>query len=101
MGPECQTTSPAQPVNWRASNFNVSIACVVSVGAILTYKVQYTYDNVFDSTVTPTWYDHLYLNSQIASADGNIDQPVVAIRLNVTNYTNGDVTMTLITQGGD
>jgi hypothetical protein len=94
-----QTTSAAIPMNWKANPFSVAIGCVVSAGGTLTYKVQHTFDNIQDSTVTPTWFDHETITGKTASDDGNYAFPVRAIRLNVTAYTNGSVTMTLIQSG--
>lgn len=93
------TTSATLPVDWRQNPFGVSIACVVNGGGTLTYKVQHTLDDVFDPTITPTWLDHSALTGKSANADGNYAFPVKAIRLNVTAYTSGSVTMTLVQSG--
>lgn len=93
------TTSPILPVDWRSKNFNLGIGCVISAGANLVYKIQHTFDNIFDSTVTPVWFDHLVMTGLVANKDGNYDVPVQAVRLNVTSYTSGSVTMTLLAQG--
>lgn len=90
-----QTTSPAQPVDWRQNPFSLSVGCVVPSGT-LTYKVQHTFDNIYDPTVTPVWFDHSSITGQTASKDGNYAFPVMAVRLNVTAYTSGSVIMTLI-----
>ena len=90
------TTSAPIPVDWKQNPFSASVACVVSAGGSLTYKVQHTLADIFDSTVTPTWLDHSSLTSKTTSADGNYAFPVKAIRLNVTAYTSGSVTMTIL-----
>lgn len=93
------TTSAALPMDYAANPFSVGIGCVAS--GTLTYKVQHTFDNVMDASVTPTWFDHDTLTGQTASADGNYAFPVRAIRLNITAYTNGSVTMTLVQGRGN
>ncbi len=95
-----QTESTAIPINWREpGTFRVSLGCIMSAGANLTYKVQHTFDNIFDSTVTPTWLDHLTLVDKISSADGSYISPVTAVRLAVTTWVSGSVTLTVISGG--
>lgn len=96
---ESQTTSAILPVNWRSSNFNLGISCKISTGANLVYKVQHTFDNVFDPDVTPVWFDHPIIVSAISNMDHSYDVPVIAIRLNVTSYVSGSVTLTIVSQG--
>ncbi len=96
------TTSPVIPLDQYISPFNVSVGVTLSAGASLTYKVQYTYDDVFASTFNPstaTWFDHSTLVGKTASADGNFTLPVSAIRLNVTPYTSGTATMNVLQAG--
>lgn len=93
-------TSAIVPMNWKAVAFKVSIAVVVAAGSNLTYKVQHTFDDVFDSTVTPTWFDHATLTGKTVDADGSYTAPVTGIRLNVTAHTTGSATLTIISQGG-
>lgn len=93
------TNSPAIPLNIHADNFQVGLGCIVSPGAVLTYKVQHTFDDVFDSTVTPNWFDHSAITGKTASIDGNYAFPVTAIRLVVTAYTSGSVSMAVLQSG--
>ena len=95
-----ETASAAIPVNWRATNFRISVGVVLTGGASLTYTVQHTFDNVFDSLVTPVWFPHATLVDKIANADGAYVAPIIALRLNVTTYASGSATMTIISQGG-
>jgi hypothetical protein len=96
-----QTTSAWIPVDYRQAPFNVSIAVVVAGGSTLTYSVQHTFDDIFDSSVTPTAWDASDANlvAETASQDGAITSPVRAVRLNVTAFTAGSATMTVL-QGG-
>lgn len=89
------TSSAAIPINWRAGNFGIGIGCVVPSGT-LTYKVQHTFDNIFDPAVTPVWFDHASITGKTTNFDGNYAYPVTAIRLTVTAYTSGSVIMTVI-----
>jgi len=96
------TTSGVIPLDNYRTPFNVGIGCALSAGASLTYKVEYTYDDVQSATFNPataTWFDHATLAAKTTSADGNIVVPVSALRLNVTAYTSGTVTMTVIQAG--
>lgn len=97
-----QTTSAVIPMDIYLDPFNVSIGVALSAGASLTYTVQHTFDDVFASNfnaATATWYPHASLATKTASADGNYAFPVTAIRLNVTAYTSGSATMTLVQAG--
>lgn len=96
------TTSNVIPLDNYRTPFNVGIGCALSAGASLTYKVQYTYDDVQDpafNAATATWFDHATLAAKTTSSDGNIVVPVTALRLNVTLWTSGTVTMTVIQAG--
>lgn len=86
------TTSEPIPLDYRQSPFSVGIGVVVSDTA--TFKVQHTFDNVLAGD-TPTWFDHAD-GAKTASDDFNYAFPVMAIRLNVTNWTSGTVTMTVL-----
>lgn len=92
-------SSTALPLDTYRNPFNVGIGCVISAGANLTYKVQHTFDNIWDATVTPTWFDSATITGKTASFDGNYAYPVTAVRLTVTSYTSGSVTMTVIQAG--
>ncbi len=94
------TSSAAIPVDYRAQNFQIGMGCVVSGGASLTYKVQHTFDDVFDSSVTPTWFDHSNITGQTANKDGNYAFPIAAIRLTVTVFASGSVTLTIMQASG-
>ena len=86
------TTSNAIPLDYKQSPFSVGIG-VVSSGTA-TYKVQHTFDNVLAGD-TPTWFDHAD-GAKTASDDFSYTFPVMAVRLNVTSYTSGNITMTVL-----
>lgn len=90
------------PLSLGNTPFNIGLGAALSVGANLTYKVQHTFDNVYSPTfnaATATWYDHATLTGKTASADGNYAFPVMAIRLNVTAYVSGSVTLSILSAG--
>lgn len=91
------TTSSPIPLDIKKNPFNVSVATVVS--GTLTYKVQHTFDDVLDPTITATWFDHSTITGKTADQDGNYAFPVRAVRLNVTAWTSGSVSMTVIQAG--
>jgi hypothetical protein len=97
-----QTVSAPIPLDIYPDPFNVGLGAALSAGASLTYKVQHTFDDVYAASFNPstaTWYDHASLVSKTTSSDGNYAYPVTAIRLNVTAYTSGTVTLTAIQSG--
>ena len=79
-----------------ANPFNVGIGVVVS--GTVTYTIQHTFDDVWDSNVTPTWFNHAALNSLSANANANYAFPVTAVRVNVT-AGSGTATATFIQAG--
>lgn len=97
-----QAASKPIPLDTYQDPFNVAIGVVLSAGASLTYSVQHTFDNVwasdFDAS-TATWFNNSGLTSKTTSLDGNYNMPVTAIRLNVTTYSSGTATMTVIQAG--
>lgn len=95
-----QAVSATIPLDWRENDFKVALAVVLSGGAVLTYSVQHTLDDIQDSSVTPTWLDNDGLNAKTTTDDGNIAFPVKACRLNVTAFTSGTATLTVIQAGG-
>lgn len=81
---------------------NISISVTLSAGASLTYTVEHTFDDVFANTFNPataTWFPNATVAGETANQDGNYAFPVTAIRLNVTAYTSGSATLTIIQTG--
>ena len=96
------TVSNVIPLDQYISPFNVGIAVNLSAGAALQYTVQYTLDDVFSPTFDPAtanWFSHATMVNKTTSFDGNYAYPVTAIRLNVTVYTSGSATMTVVQAG--
>lgn len=89
------TASAWLPVDYKQDPMNLSVGCVV-VSGTATYSVEYTYDDIFDTTVTPVAFSLSTITAQTTSKDGAINLPVRAIRLNVTAGISPVVTMTMI-----
>jgi len=91
------TTSAWIPVDHRKTPFNIGFGVVVT--NTCTYKIQHTFDDVQDSAVSPTAFDHPDVTGETTNQDGNYAFPVRAIRLNVTAWTSGTATLTVIQAG--
>ena len=76
---------------------NIAIG-VVSTGTA-TFSVQHTYSDVLDPLVTPVWFNLSTITAATANAEGSYSVPIVAVRLNVTAWTSGTVTMNMIQAG--
>lgn len=90
------------PMDTFRQPFNVGMAVVLAPGSTLTYTVEHTFDDVFAPTFNPataTWFPNTSLSAKTASLDGNYAFPVSAIRLNVTAFTSGTATLTVIQAG--
>lgn len=86
--------SAVVPLDHRAQFFNVGIECLVSATA--TYNVQWTMDDIYNTSITPTWFTlPSPFSAATANAIGGLTTPASALRLNVTAST-GTVTMTVL-----
>ncbi len=84
----------AMPVNanWQARPcYALGLICTLSSGGNLTYSVQVTADQ------TPNddshWNNHDILVNQTTSLNDSIAYPVTGLRLLVSAYTSGSVTL--------
>lgn len=97
------SVSPPIPLNHYADPFNVSLGVKISSGAGLTYSVTYTFDDVYAPNFNPstaTWYaDITAVVSQTANKTGNLTYPVTAVRLEISAWTSGSATLTVIQAG--
>lgn len=86
-------------VDTYISPSNMGLAVIVS--GTITYKVQYTFDDVFAKNYVASsgnWFDHPTLVGS-ASGNSNIAYPVTGIRL-LTTAGSGTATLTIIQAGG-
>lgn len=88
-------TSNWIPIDYKQDPMNIGIGCVI-VSGTATYTVEHTFDDVFDSTVTPVAFANSGITAQTTNKDGNYAYPIRAIRLNVTAGASPVVAMTLI-----
>lgn len=86
-------TSAWIPLDYKQSPFNVGFGIVVN--GTITYDIEHTFDDVFDTTVTPTAFKHATLTAQTTNKDGSYIVPIRAIRINNTAGT-GSTTVTLL-----
>lgn len=93
-----QAASIWVPVDRAIAPFNIGFGAVVAGGSTLTYTVEHTFDDILGGA-TATAFPHATVAAQTTSKDGNYIVPVVAIRLNITAFTSGSVTLTIL-QGG-
>lgn len=82
------------PCNAKDPLFYLSVYAVVS--GTLTYTVEHTLDNIQDPTVTPTVLTHDTLVAQTASASGAYTNSIRAVRITVTSWTSGSVTLNVV-----
>lgn len=92
-------TSPVYNADNKISPNNYGIAVVV--GGTITFKVQYTFDDVQAVGYNPAsgnWFDHPTLVGS-ASINSNIAYPVNGIRI-ISTAGTGSATLTIIQAGG-
>lgn len=92
-----QAASASIPIDWRENSFKVGLGIVIS--GTLTYSVEFTFDDIQDSAITPTWFSVSGLSGISTNDSGSIDFPVKAMRLNVTAFTSGNATLTILQAG--
>ena len=81
------------PLDYKQSPFNVGFGVVVS--GTVTYTIEHTFDDVFDSSITPTAFQHSTVVGQSADANSNYAFPVRAVRITISAGT-GSATLTLL-----
>lgn len=88
-----QAAAPVMPVNGHS---NPQFAWQVSGTFVGTYNVEYTLDNIYDSTITPTWTSLPNANALTAPAGAFVVGTARGVRLNCTAYTSGTMTLKLL-----
>lgn len=73
------------------------VALQVQVSGTVNYTVQQTMDNLWDTSITPSWQDHPDPNlvGNTADAQGYYTQPPFATRVKV-NSGSGSATLTAL-----
>lgn len=97
--------SPCFPLNWRQTDFQVSLG--VDISGTIDFTVQYTLNqlhpqlhNVPDpAPSTFTWWPHADLTAKTADTAATLVTPVTAIRLLVNSLTAGATAALFVVQG--
>jgi len=89
-------SSSVAPLDTYRNPFNVGIGVVVS--GTVNYTIQHTFDDVFNSAVTPVWFSHPTLASLAVSADGNYAFPIKGVKV-LVNSGSGTATATIVQAG--
>lgn len=78
------------------------VSLQVQATGTVNYTVQQTLDNVFDSTITPVWFDHPDTNLVAAttSKQGNYAFVPSAVRI-VVNSGTGTARLTIVQSGAN
>ena len=89
-------TSAWIPVDYKQDPTNIGIGCTVDAGTGTTYSVEHTFDDVYNTAVTPVAFQNSGITAQTINKDGNYSFPIRAVRLNVTAGTGPVVSMTIM-----
>lgn len=81
------------PVDYKQAPFSIGFGAVVS--GTITYTIEHTFDDIFDSTITPTAFSHGTVAAKTTNQDGNYAFPIRALRINNTAGT-GSTTLTIL-----
>jgi hypothetical protein len=81
------------PMDRRQAPFAVGLGLAFTGTA--TASVQHTFDDLSLGAPT-TWFDHSVLVGKSVNSDSNYAFPVTAIRLRVTAWTSGSVTLSIL-----
>lgn len=88
------------PTDIHSTPFNVGFGVVVGGNGDITYRVEHTFDNVFDPDVTPTAFIHEDVSATSGNQDGNYAFGVRAIRITgVSASSSANATLTIIQAG--
>lgn len=81
-GTAASTVTSWIPLDPHLHPFSVSFFVVpATTGGSFAFSVQHTPDNVLETGVTPTAFDHSTVSAKTAKIDGNYAFPVRAVRL--------------------
>ena len=95
-------TSTVIPVNYFCTgNSPIGIAMdFTTVAAVGTASVEFTQDDLnMVAAGTAVWLPITTFTGKTASFNGSVDMPMRAVRLNVTAYTSGTITLRVLYAG--
>lgn len=78
----------------QTAPFTMSVATILKSGSV-NWTIEHTYNDVFDPTVIPVWFDHSVIAAQAANKDGVYSQPVAATRTKINSGTGVVTTIML------
>lgn len=81
------------PLDYKQAPFNVGFG-VLATGTV-NYTLEHTFDDIFDSSITPTIFAHSTVAAQTANANSNYAFPIRAVRVTVNSGT-GSAKLTLL-----
>jgi len=94
------------PLNWRQTDFQVSLG--VDISGTIDYTVQHTFNQLRSDTTNGApplnaadykWWPHATLAAKTTDADGNYASPVSATRILINSLTAGATITFYVTQG--
>jgi len=91
--------STALPIDLNVTPVNVSLAVTLSPGAVLTYTIEHTYDEIVSSDPTPDAIWFPFITNVDKNSDGFYAYPVIAVRIKITSYTSGVATLRVVQAG--
>jgi hypothetical protein len=100
MSTTLSSVGSSKPLNINLSSLpiNVSVAVLVSAGAVLTYNVEHMYQDLLASPAEQEfWFP--FLTGESTTQDGYYGYPVTAVRLTLTSHTSGSATLVAIQAG--
>jgi hypothetical protein len=98
IGWSAVAVGPIFPLNWRQTDFQVSLG--VAVTGTIDVTVQHTFDALHSEySSSLTWFPHASLGNVTANEDGNYAFPVTATRLMINSVTAGGTVTFLVIQG--
>lgn len=88
------------PLNQFETPFNVGFGVTLAAGTSAKFSVQHTFDDVFDSSVTPVAFDHSTVSGKLAAIDGNYAFACAAVRLQIVSASGNDGATLTVRQVG-
>ena len=96
---------PWVPIDIFPDNFAVSFGLVLVAGGPINCRVVHTFDDVYNSSVTPVQFNHIDVTAAVGTnpgpiADGNYAFPIRATRVVITSAASAATfTMTVMQAG--
>lgn len=94
------TISDWIPLDIHSTPFNVGFGVVTSDDGAATFRVEHTFDNIYDSSVTPNVFVHEDVSANESNVDGNYAFPVRACRLAVQSVSAAATISLKLVQAG-